>query len=235
MAAKDFNKTLDHLGNLMKTENPLTMKAAPWYLAVAAGLASGYSELADSYEAGARMNKANPTPFRRQVSDYRTVANRLQLDYAEKFEKFESGFAEAQVPMHFVVPPGSAAAVVGLAKVGNGILPTATEIDDIQRKVLERSVLMAMAKLTGSEKDVTRAREMLKEGTASVPREVFFRAMAETLFDAAQLYSERKLSQPDKMKYFLTHSLEALRPVPASKDKKEMEDKINGLLKKIKS
>jgi hypothetical protein len=235
MAAKDFNKSLDHLGQLLKADNPYSAKATPMYLALASGMAAGYAELADNWEAGARMNKANSMPFRKQVSDYRNAANRLQLDYAEKFEKFEAGRKDEPVALAFVAPPGSSAFVAGLSKIGNGILPSSTEAEDVQNKVLERNVLLAVAKATGSAGDVSKAREMLKDGNATVGKDVFMSAMANTLYDASQLYGDMKLNQPDKMKFFCTHALAALKSAPDSKDKKELETKIQTAVKKIRT
>jgi hypothetical protein len=55
--------------------------------------------------------------------------------------------------------------------------------------------------------------------------------MANALYDQSQLYTRVKLDQPDRLMFFCTHALEALKTVPQSKDTKELAKKIQGVLK----
>src|SRR5512138_1722946 len=51
-AAGDYTKALEHLDNLISTENEYTARALPWSLVLTAGASAGYMEVADAYEAG---------------------------------------------------------------------------------------------------------------------------------------------------------------------------------------
>src|SRR5690242_7901304 len=84
-AAGDYVKTVENLDSIVSTENEYTARARPWLLLLTSGMARGYMEEADYYEAGARINKADPTTFRKQVSQSRAAANRLALRFADTF------------------------------------------------------------------------------------------------------------------------------------------------------
>ena len=66
-AANDYVKTTEHLDKLLADENEFTARALPWSLILTSGTAAGYAELADNYELGGRLNKSDPTAFRRRV------------------------------------------------------------------------------------------------------------------------------------------------------------------------
>ncbi|HKW99139.1 MAG TPA: hypothetical protein VJN43_15475, partial [Bryobacteraceae bacterium] len=66
----------------------------------------------------------------------------------------------------------------------------------------------------------------------TVPRSEFILSMAGTLFDESQLYSMRKLDDPEKLKIFCNRALDALKSVPETKQTKELSTKISKSLKK---
>jgi hypothetical protein len=191
-------------------------------------------ELADHYESGARANKSDPTSFRRQVSTTRTFAGRLSLRVAENFAKLQTT-KDDTIPLAFPYPQGSAAPVPQLTKIYNGILPTTTEVAAVQKRALERGVLLSTCSAAGAPGDTAKMQEILKSAEAKVPRATFVLAMANSLYDAAQLYSRQKLDDPQKAEIFCTRAQEALKTIPESKDTKELNGKIQTALKKIKT
>lgn len=230
----DYMKTSDHLEALAKGENEFTARAYPWRLVLSAGLAKGYLELADAFENGGRANKTNPTPFRRQMSDYRSMASRFSLQFAETLEAYEKTKPEGEIPLDFPMPRGSAAMVAALGKAGSGILVVSPELDTAQKQALERAVLLAVCKAAGAAGDTAKAREMFKTPPVKTKREVFFTALAENLLDLSKLFTPMKLDQPDRLEFFLKHATEALQGVPDSKDLKELKSKIQAEQKKVK-
>jgi hypothetical protein len=72
--AGDFLKTSENLQRILATENDYTARARAWDTAISAGITQAYIELADAWEAGARANRANPTPFRHFASRSRHCA-----------------------------------------------------------------------------------------------------------------------------------------------------------------
>jgi predicted transglutaminase-like cysteine proteinase len=67
-----------------------------------------------------------------------------------------------------------------------------------------------------------------------VPRATFEMAMAQDLFNASQLYTPRKLDEPQKLAIFCQRAQEALKSVPESKESKELAAKIQNALKRVK-
>lgn len=230
-ASGDYLKTLDHLDALNKTDNEFTARAQAWRLALTAGMTKGFIDLADNYEYGARANKANPMPFRRAVSDYRGKAAQLSLSFAEAFEKFEKTNKDPQVALAFAFPTGSAALPPLIAKVSQGIQLEPSEADGLQKRMLERSVVLMAAGAAGAPGDTAKAQEMFKSGELKVSRDAFVLSMASVLYDQSQIFVPTKLDNPDRLKYFAEHAMDAAKTVPDSKDSKEVIAKIQAALK----
>ncbi len=229
-AAGDYAKTVDNLDKVVATDNEFTAKARPWLLVVTSGMARGYSELADRYETGARVNKADPSKFRRNMSDYRAQASQLSLHFAEVLGAFLKT-KDDSVPLVFSLPTGNAAPPLPLSRIATGILPTPGDVDAAQRQNIARTVLLAACSAAGAPDDPAKAAEVLKAPDAKVPRAVFVTAMANALFEQAQIYGRQKLDEPEKMKIFWTRAQDALKTVPESKATKELNGKIDKAMK----
>lgn len=232
-AAGDYTKTLDHLGQLAKSQNEFRGRALIWSLALTSGLESAYAEMGDNFETGARANTANPAPFRRQASDARSRANQLALNFAETVPKFLAESKDATVKLDFPFPSGTVAAVPQLAKASSGALLSETEIADAQKRALARGVILSVTQFAGAGKDAAKASEMFKRGPVDVPRPAILLAIAEKLHEQAQLYGKRKLDQPDRAKFFCEQALTTLKSAgdAGSKEAKDLEKKIQSTLK----
>lgn len=233
-AAGDYLRTIEALERIVATDNEFAAQATPWLLVMTSGMARGYMEVADYFEGGARINKADPTTFRRQMSQNRNEAGRMALRFAEAFGAFQAR-TEDPVVLAFPFPTGSAAPVGMLVKVGNGMLPPQTEIDAGLRAAMRRAVLLNTCSAAGSPDDTAKAQEIFKAGEVKLPRADFILAMAGAMHDTAQVYSRNKLDDPQKMEIFCTRAQEALQNVPESKERKELLAKIQATLKKAKS
>lgn len=230
-AAGDYMKASEHLSSLVRTQNEFTARAYPWSLVLNSGMARGSMEIADAFENGARQSKANPAPFRRQASDFRTKASQLSLLFLEQFEKFESANKDEKIPLAFPFPTGNAMPVAELSKAGAGILLQEGEFLSMQRRVVERAVLMAACRAAGAPEDTAKAREVFKASAPEVPRAAFMLAMANAVYEQSQIYSPRKLDQPDRMKLFLKHTGDILEALPDSKEKADLGKKVQSALK----
>ena len=233
-ATGDYSKTADHLEQLTKTQNDFTAKAQPWRLVLTSGLSRGYAELADNYEQGGRANKTNPTPFRRQVSDYRAQAAQMALAFAETYENFEKLNKDQQVPLAFPFPTGNPNEPPQISRLTRGTLLQEADMEDIQKKLLDRAVILTATRAAGAAGDIAKAQDTFKAPDAKVPRDVFVLAMANALYDQSQLFTTTKLDQPQRLKFFCDHALEAVKTVPPSKDTKDVMAKIQAALKKAK-
>ncbi len=233
-AAGDFVKTSEHLSKILKDENEFTTKAFIWKLVVGSGLAKGYMEYADAFDLGARNNKANALPLRRRASDFRTMANAAALEMAEYFAKFKDKYKDPELVFAFPYPNVSPAPVPQISKAGQGLLMPEEEIELGLKNVLKRAVLMATCGAVGAKEDVAKTQALFKAGEVKVPRNVFIEYMAKSLYDQAQLYSELKMNNPDRMKIFLTQAQAAIKSIPETKDTKELAKKIEEGLKRAK-
>jgi hypothetical protein len=233
-AAGDYAKTLEHLDNLVATDNEFTARALPWSMVLTSGLAAGYMELADNYAIGARVNKSDPSGFRRMVSDSRGSANRLALQFADNFGKLDKLKSE-NITLAFAFPKGSGGQVSQLTRVTNGIVLPAAEAETAQKRTLERGVVLATCRAAGSPDDAAKTTDILKTGEAQIPRNTFLLAMTQNLFDASQLYTPTKLDQPQKMQILCERAQQALKGLPDSKESKELSARIEKAMKKKKA
>lgn len=227
----DYMKTNDHLEKLASGE--YAAKAAPWRLILVDGLARGYAEMADRFETGARSNKTNQAPFRRQTSDFRSNASRLALSFAETLQKFEKS-NPTEVALDFPFPSGSATPVTAINKAAEGILVSGPELETASKAALDRSVLLAVTRAVGADEDAAKAREAFKSGAAKVSADVFWRGMAESALDQADMFGSLKLDQPDRYKYFCEYAMTLAKKLPAGKETKDLVAKIEAAMKKMK-
>jgi hypothetical protein len=232
--AGDLVKTSENLAQLVSGENEFTGRARPWSIIVLAGLTNGYTELADIYDAGARANRANPTPFRKQASALRSLASASALQLAENVHSFMEKNQDANVTLAFAMPTGSPTSPPALKRVGTGILVQDSERDSLLQAMQQRGVLLAACNAVGSPNDTAKTLDVLKTGEAQIPRPVFLKAAAKALLDESDLFASDKLDQPNRIKLLLGEAQEALKAVPPDKDTKDLDTKIQAVLKKIK-
>lgn len=232
-AAGDYLKTAQHLESILNSENEYTARAYPWYLTLTAGMARGYSELAENFEYGAKANRGNPTPFRRQMNDYRTVANRLYLQFGEAFMKFQAASKDdATVPLAFTYPKGSIFPSSQLDKIAHGQILQPAILEDVQRSHLQTAVLMSTTRVVGAPEDTARTQEVFKAESPAVPREVFMAEMANMMYDAAKLYAPDKLANDKRVEFFATRAMDTLKGLPETKETKDLKAKLEKLTAK---
>ncbi|MGA2131442.1 MAG: hypothetical protein ABSH50_03930 [Bryobacteraceae bacterium] len=232
-AAADYQKTVENLGNLLSGQNEYVGSAQPWILVMSSGMAQGYIDLADAYDAGGHANRAQTTNFHRLVNTYRGNANSLALQFADALSKFDC--KSGTVTLAFAYPTGSANEDALVTKVSGGAWPRDPDLDTIQKRALERGVLLSVCRAAGAHNDPAKAQDLLKTPDAKVPTATFQLAMANALYDASKLYTRDKLDQPDRLKVFCTRAQEILKQVPESKETQDLDKKLQAQLKKIKS
>ena len=232
-ATGDYQKTVEHLGNILSGQNEYVARAQPWMLVLTSGMVQGYMDLAEAFDAGGHASHTNTANFHRQVNTYRGSANTLALQFADNFSKFQS--KDEYVTLAFAYPTGSPTEDALLGKIAGGAWPPDAGVETAQRRAIERAVLLATCRAAGAKNEPAKAQDLLKTGEAKVPRAAFVQAMAAALFEESQLYSQSKLGQPDKMKIFCSRAQEALKTVPASKDSQDLDKKIQAAMKKLKA
>lgn len=224
-AAGDFLKTHEDLQQLAKGENEFTARAQPWAVILPAGIAQAYAELADCFEEGAHMNRANPMPFRKQANMFRKLSANYALQSAEGLQKVVANKADTLV-LALPFPSGSAAEPVVLQRIAKGILFTDAEIEALQQAMVQRGELLSVARFSGAGDDAARALELFKAGEVKVPRPVFLLAGARAMHRNAALFVPVKLDQPDRINLFCDQAEQALKGLPDSKESKDLSSQI---------
>ena len=231
-SAGDFVKTSENLQRILAGENEFTARARAWDMVISAGLANGYIELADTWEAGARANRPDPTPFRKQVSALRSLATAAAIQFTENAHKMVDADKGPDILLAFAYPAGAAAVPVGLKRVAGGILVQDSERDLLRDAMLQRAVLLSVCAAVGSRDDAAGAQEKMKTGEFRVPRDTFLLAAAKSLSEQSELFTGTKLDQPNKLKLMSQEALEVLKALPQSKETKSLNDKVQARLKK---
>jgi len=230
-AANDYVKTSEHLGKLLSSDNEYSARARPWLLILTSGMVRGYMDVADKLDYGVRSKKADPGGFRKYISNSRSMAGRLSLQFAEMFMRFQTG-KDDPILLAFSFPSGSAAPVPELSKASAGLPLQATEFETAQKRAVERGILLETCRAAGAPDDTAKALDLFKNGNAQVSRAEFLTGMAGSLYEQAQLYDKRKLDDPEKIKVFSNLALGALKAVPPTKRTKELSEKIQKGMKK---
>jgi len=231
-AAADYAKVNGNLEEVIKTDNEFTARALPWRLVLLSGMAKGYAELADVWEAGANANRANPAPFRNQVNLCRRTGGQLALQFAETLQKSEAAKMGPKVPVAFGLPTGSASEIPQLKRVSSGIPVPEAEADVLQKRVIEKAILLAACRAVGAPDDSAKALQIFKTENLQVEWPVFSAALAGSLYDQSQLFTRDRLDRPDRLEFFAKKALEYLKAVPESKETKSLRAKIEKTLKK---
>lgn len=228
----DFVKTSENLQRILVNENEFTARARAWDTVISSGLAQGYIELADAWEAGARSNRLSPTPFRKQVSTLRSLASASAVEFTENIHKVMDAGKDQKILLAFAYPAGAPAAPAGLKRVAGGILAQDSERDLLQSAMLQRGVLLSVCAAVGSRDDAAGAQGKLIAGDFLASRDTFLLAAARSLSDESELFTGSKLDLPNRLKMLSKEALEALAAIPESKETKALTDKIQARLKK---
>lgn len=231
----DFRKTSENLMQLVRTESEFAAQARPWAAVMSAGLAQGYYDLAEAYEAGAKANRPNPTPFRKQVSMLRSLSSAAALEFAEGVHTLLDKNKDATVTLACDYPTGSLAEPPNLRKVQSGMLMQESEAENLLNAMLQRGVVRNVGLVMGSPEDVARTTELFKAGEPKVPRATFVYGVAKSFYDLSALYGPTRLDQPQRLRLLCQQALDALGTIPETKDTKALTAKIQAALKKLKN
>ncbi|MEO8661651.1 MAG: hypothetical protein ABI693_24490 [Bryobacteraceae bacterium] len=223
---KDYSKTADHLENLTKSNNQFTSQAYPWRLILLSGLSEGYAGQADSMELGGKNNRGMIVPFRKNMMEARKQSARWALQYAQAYEAFEKDVKGDTVTIAMPMPSGNTVESFQEQQIQKGILKNPADADITRAKSVDRHILLALCHALGVKDDSAKAQQMLASGKAEIPRAVFMTAMAQSLYNAGDLYTSKKLDEPDRVAYLTKHAKDALAGLPDSKDVKDLTKKI---------
>ncbi len=117
-----------------------------------------------------------------------------------------------------------------MKKILAGSLPDEAVQAAFERKTLEKSIALAVCAAVGAANDPAKGQAAFQAGSPQVPREVFLFAMANNLYDLAQLFGRKKLDLPQRVEFFVGEAKDALKQIKESKDTKALSAKLDKLL-----
>ncbi|MGA2181675.1 MAG: hypothetical protein ABSH47_01470 [Bryobacteraceae bacterium] len=215
----DYVKTLDDLSHLTADQNEFTVRARPWEIVVATGVARGYVDLADTCESAIKKSPARASAIRRQMSAWRAIANSTTLELADTFHKFSAANKQASIPLEFTWPPvGNAAVPAQRDRFATGLPVSAADLDALEQAMVQRGVMLAAARATGAGEDTAKAQELFRQPKPAVVTETFMVGMGQALYDLSSLYGPKKLDAPNRHDMLITLATNALKPYPKNKD-----------------
>jgi hypothetical protein len=229
----DMLKANDDLSELQQSDNEFSPRARIWQTVLAGGVARGYCDLADGYESGARINRANSLAFHKKVVDLRAMAAHVAMDFTQAVHMFANRDPSSEVQLAFDLPPGSASEPAALRKPWGGVLMLDGEAQSLETAMLERGVIRAVCQANGTEADSAQALEKFRAGEVKTPRATFLYAAARTLWDVSDVFSSNKLDQPQRRKVMLDEALSALHSIGETKESTMLATKVQSVLKKI--
>ena len=226
----DYDKSLEHLSRLATAQSEYHERSRQWVLVAAAGVADGYRELADAYEAGSRMNKSVGGEYRRRARELRIAANNAAILYAETIHDTLNKEKDIPLKLEFAFPEGSTAEPVQLNRISKGMSVQTADHESVKRAMATRGVVRFASNLAAVDGNVEKAKAQF----AAPPREVALPAMAKALLDLADLYCNRKLDYPKKGNALCQEASEILELLPAgSKERKQLETRLKGEMKRF--
>ena len=230
----DYMSASEKLAKITGTENDFRIRAESGLIVLSSGLAQGYMDMADAYEAGARTNPQSRVEYHKQVSSLRSQAKANLMQFVEAVHYFTEHKSDQPIAFEFGPPAGSLSESAAVAKIRKGANIPAAEADQALRGALQSGVVASVSSAVGAAKDSAKAGEMLKQLPLQIPRAVFFGSAAAALHEQAQLFGPKKLDEPVKLKTLCTEALEILGQIPESKENKEILGKIQKTLKQQK-
>jgi hypothetical protein len=232
-ATHDYLKTADHLERVTRTDNEFTQQALPFRLVVTAGLAKAHMDLAGYIDSGikARKDAALPPASFRTRASYRALAERWALEFGDAYLRFEKSSREPNVVLEFAHPGTGMAPLPEVARIKDGGLLPETVMAALARRMIEQAVASKTGDAVGASGDPAKAQALFQSGRAQVPRDVFVFALANHLYDQAQLFDRSRLDKSDRLQFFCQKGLDALKSIKESEGSKELADKLQFVLK----
>ena len=200
--AGDYLKAISNLESLLDRYRQYCARALPLSLVLTSGVAAGYLDVAESYAAGARANKAKATALKRKASVYRALANHMVLQFAESARRIEQ-LAGGSVQLAFAPPRGNGAEPPLFEKIASGIEPDQADEETTVALAVDYGVLVSVTNAAGAANNFAKVAPLLQRGEVLVPRATFMKAIAGSLERESQLYARNKLDDAPKLAMLL--------------------------------
>lgn len=217
--AGDLTKTQEHLEKVLLSDNPFRARATIWHLVMSGGMALGYKELAEAYDAGGSQTKTQAGEFRRRATDMNRLSRQYCIALAQELDRFQKEASGAnEFSLDFSFPHGSANEDPAIGRIRKGILPPEEERTKAERFTIARGVLLETGAVVGTGEDAAKTFAVFQTKPVKVPKAVFLYGLAENLVETAKIFDRKRLNEPDKKKILLQLALDCLKPAEQADD-----------------
>jgi hypothetical protein len=229
----DLLKTEATLQELSQTDTAFAAPARVWQLVVAAGLTRGYSDLADAYDAGGRLDPAHALLFRRQTGNLRSLAATTALEFAQGLHNMAETDQNAKVLLAFGYPPGSATPPEALLKLSAGTWLPDSDRDSLLTAMLQRGVLLAVSGAVGNPDNPVEAEAAFQTAEVRIPREIFLYGMANMLYQESDLFGPMGMDRQDRFILMCRAAVDTLQVIPQTREVAALLSEIQATLKQF--
>ena len=228
--AGDYDKAVQHLARLAVTQSEYRERARQWVIVAAGGVADGYRELADAYEAGSLASRQLNLEYRRKMIQTRDAANNAAMLYAETIHDFLNKEKDLRLKLDVDFPTGSAAEPSQLARISKGLPVQAADHEAAKTAMARRGVVRFATALAAADGNI----ETAKQQFAAPPREVALAAVASHLLGLSDMYRNKKMDMPKRGNALCKEAEQTIALIPGgSKEKKVLETKLKEELKRF--
>ena len=229
----DFEKTQEHLGKVMASENAWRDRARVWRFVLLNGLAAGYAELGEAYANGAKKNEAVAAEFMNSVQQNRRDARRYTIALVEGLGAWRKQVGSVNtLSIDFPLPAGSGNQSPILASVSEGVVLNNTQAGSAESQTLQRSILLSAAAAAGMGDDIAKARNAFQATPIEVEATPFFLAVAQAVVDRSKFFDRDHLMEPAKEVFMLDMSAAFAAPAAEGEDD-ELKGQAEELLEAI--
>ncbi|MBI5085987.1 MAG: hypothetical protein HZB13_15490 [Acidobacteria bacterium] len=226
----DFAGAAKNLSNVARSEHENKAAARLLLTAIYSGQAQGDMEWVAALDAGLKVARTRQLEFRRLISAARSSAHQNAMQCGEQGHTFMGTVSADEVTLSCGIPDIARDTPSELEKIEKGALPQPTEVEQIHSQMLNRGVLLSLARLTGGG-DVEKAKSAFAAGPVKLSRQQLQMYLAGEFVLAADLYTSKKLDMAGRLKVMCDEATEALASVPPSPERAKLEKKIAELMK----
>lgn len=216
--------TAERLRDITSSQNEFTARAQVWLMAISTGLAQAEMDWSNVLDEGRLKARDSNFDYRRHISAARSASGQQAMRAIEIAHDFVPKLTDPEIPLDFKPIAGSAEMPPDLARISQGYPVQPVDLDKMRNLMHVRGVVRASTRLAAAAAD---------PGKTKITRDAYMLHLAKELMDLTALYAPKKLDQPARIKLLCEEAGEALKAIPASDETKKLQQRIDGVVKKL--
>jgi hypothetical protein len=220
----DYFKANDLLVKLANGKSEFAERARPAALVTSLALANAYMEIGEKFAEGAKKTRKGDAPFRRYNGEYRAKTQAAAMTFIEEVRRYTDANKDKEVKIELELPPTVAEIPSQYLKIAAGNLVPEAEVQSMEQQIIQRELGKLLEK----------SLQVKAGGETTVPGQVFLLTMAKGLNGVGDMFSEKKLNQPSRVRAVIyEEAQEALALVKDNKEAAALSKKVAEAGKKV--